>query len=289
MRGLGDRRIVYLLLPLVSTVTWGSNVVAGRFLVGNGFDSIYLTLLRFLIATPLVFGWVALRSPSVRADARGLAFFAVTGLLGIAGFNVALYSSLEYMPAGVTAFIVSTATPVIYLLSVASGRDRLRLVPIMGILLAGMGLYLLLRPGWGGYSLTGIMLALIAMISWSLYTLLVSFLSEDRDPSFILAWSMAWGTLYLIPVGVERATLSISFYEALIILYIAVVPGAIAYLTWNIGVERLGPSTPAFFIPLTPLSAAILAFLLLGESLTLMQVLGGLFIVASILLVTWRR
>jgi len=70
-----------------------------------------------------------------------------------------------------------------------------------------------------------------------------------------------------------------------LILYIAVVPGALGYLTWNLGVEKAGPAKSAVFIPCVPLVATGLGLLLLGEPISLEQLVGGILIIIGVLMV----
>ena len=72
------------------------------------------------------------------------------------------------------------------------------------------------------------------------------------------------------------------------LLYVAIGPAVIAYRAWGLGVQRAGPTAASFFANLTPVFAAVLSALFLGEAPRLYHVLAFALIVAGIL-VSSRR
>jgi len=99
---------------LFSVAAWSTNYLVGRFLVASGIDPVAMSILRFAVATPLLF--LMARFPPYRGAARRLALLS---LLGVAGFNLLLYSSLAYVTA---ALFVVLASPATQLLEAAEAR-----------------------------------------------------------------------------------------------------------------------------------------------------------------------
>ncbi len=276
-----------LLYPIFAVVTWGTNIVAGRFLVYNhGVSGIALSYLRFLLATPilLLLTMTALNRP-IRVSLKDIPMLALGGFLGVALFNVMLYTSLEHITASTTAFLASMSSPITYILLVLAGAERLKVKPLSGVFFSIIGLYFLLSNGLGIHDIIGVLYALIAAIAWSGYTILVKVLSTRYDPLYILLWSMVTGTLILTPISINEKLVYSEPVIIALILYIAMVPGALGYLTWNIGVKKAGPTKSAVFIPCVPLVAASLGLVLLGEPLSTVQFIGGILIVIGIFLV----
>ena len=115
---------------LFSVAAWSTN-----YLVAGGVDPVAMSI---AIATPLLF--LMARFPPYRDDARRL---ALLGLLGVAGFNLLLYSSLAYVTA---ALFVVLASPATQLLEAALARRRPSGVALLGSLAAVAGAYLTLEP-----------------------------------------------------------------------------------------------------------------------------------------------
>ncbi|MCE4611321.1 MAG: DMT family transporter [Desulfurococcales archaeon] len=284
-------RLQPIVFPLIATVSWGTNAVAGRILVGGGYiDGVSLTFVRFALATPLILLAASALGEKVRGEPRDVAIAAILGLLGVSGFNVFFYTALGYMEAALVSLITSLITPMTYIAGVILGMDKLDTRGVAGVLLAVGGTYLVLNPGSSSINLIGALLAFGAALSWTVYTLAVKGVASRMGPTAALFWSSLLGTLVVAPLsleGLEHAR--ITYLSIALIVYVAIVPGAVGYAAWNLGVKLSGPVLPSIFIPLVPLTATILAWILLGEVLTPIQVLGGLLIVIGIILVVTRR
>ena len=277
--------------PLIATVSWGTNAVAGRILVGGGYvDGVTLTFARFALATPLIFAGAILLREKPFSSSRDVVVASILGLFGITGFNVLFYTALGRMEAPLVALITSLITPMTYVLAVLLGLDKLDYRGVSGVLLAIAGTYLVLEPGNNSsLDLMGALMAFGAAVSWTIYTLAVKGVASKMGPTAALAWSSLLGTLALAPVAPNMLSVHYTPLSIALILYVAIVPGAIGYAAWNLGVKLSGPVLPSIFIPLVPLTATILAWTLLGETLTPLQVLGGLLIISGIVLVVTRR
>ncbi|BAN90319.1 DMT family transporter [Aeropyrum camini] len=285
-----------LLLPALAAISWGTNAVAGRYLVGGGhIDGVTLTLVRFALATPLigVSAFYIARDKMFNPDRSLMGWSAVLGLLGITGFNIFFYSALGHMDASITALVTALATPLTYMAAVVLGLEKATLLATAGALVSVAGTYLVLSPSPGSnVSLLGFLLAFGAALSWVVYTIILRVKLAGYDQNVVMFWTSLFGTIFTIPAYAALAPgggLRLGPVEAALILYVAAVPGALGYTLWNLGVEKVGASKSAVFIPLVPLTAAILGWLLLGETLTIRQLVGAALIIAGIIAVVWRR
>jgi drug/metabolite transporter (DMT)-like permease len=135
----------------------------------------------------------------------------------------------------------------------------------------------------------------LATLSWSFYSWL---LSQPKEPDamrqdwaafltaqmvFGLAWS---GSFAAGEWALTDAHINWGWPLALAMLYVAVGPALIAYRSWGIGVQRVGPAIAGFFANLTPLFAALMSAAFLGElprayhALAFVLIAGGI-VVAS--------
>jgi len=117
---------------LFSVAAWSTNYLVGRYLVAGGVDPVAMSI---AIATPLLF--LMARFPPYRGAARRL---ALLGLLGVASFNLLLYSSLAYVTAAVASLFVVLESPATQLLEAALAWRR------SGYLAAVAEAYLTLEP-----------------------------------------------------------------------------------------------------------------------------------------------
>jgi len=259
-----------LLYALFSVVAWSTNYLVGRFLVANGIDPLALSILRFTLATPLLF--LLAKFPPYRGAAGRL---ALLGLLGVAGFNLLLYSALAYVTAAVASLFVVMASPATQLLESAVARRRPGGAALLGSLLAVAGAYLILEPYLAVRSCLGPLLAALATLSWAVYTVSVRHVYPLYNPVEASAWISLFGLLAMLPPApASRISTLADPTTFILVAYVAAVPGALAYASWNIAVQKASPRRSAAVLPLMPVLTTLFSYLLLGEALTPSQFVG---------------
>lgn len=268
-----------VLLALFSVTAWSTNYVAGRYLALHGVDPIALSIARFAIATPVTFA--VFRLPRYAGELKRL---AVAGALGVAAFNLSLYASLQYMSAFAASLFVVLAGP---LTASASYAARGRAPPpqvILGGSAALVGAYLALAPYISVKSLAGPLLAAIATASWSAYTIYVRRIYGAYRPGAASAWINLLGLADMAPaMPFARFDTLARWDVALPLLYVATVPGALAYAAWNAAVDRAGPAKTAAVLPLMPVMTLTISALL-GEAPSPAQAVGMALTIAGVYL-----
>ncbi|AFA39477.1 EamA-like transporter family [Pyrobaculum oguniense TE7] len=259
-----------LLLALFSVTAWSTNYVAGRYLALHGVDPIALSLARFAVATPVIFAMT--RFPRYAGGMREL---ALSSALGVSVFNIALYAALGYMSASAASLFVVMASPLTVVISYAARREAPPPTAVVGSLLALAGAYLVLAPYISIKSALGPALASVATLSWTAYTLYVRRLYKIYPPGPASAWISLMGLAFLAPTAVVAHFNTLAGWDvATALLYVAVVPGALAYTAWNVAISRAGPAKTAATLPLLPVITLAISAIILGEVPTIMQTVG---------------
>ena len=268
------------MLALLSVTAWSTNYVVGRYLALRGVDPVALSIARFAIAAPVTFA--AFRFPRY---AGGLGRLAIAGALGVAAFNFSLYASLHYMSAFAASLFVVLAGPLTASISyMAKGRTPPPFL-ILGGATAVAGAYLALSPYISIRSAAGPLLATAATASWSAYTLYVKRVYEAYKPGPASAWINLLGLADMAPaIPMADFNTLAGWDAALPLLYVATVPGALAYTAWNIAVDRAGPARTAAMLPLMPVITLTISALFLGEAPTPAQAAGMVLTVAGVYL-----
>lgn len=275
---------------------WAGNAVVGRAVVGQ-IPPVTFNLLRWALAGLIIlpFGLWALRpgSPLWPHWRR----YAVLGLLGIGCYNMFQYMALKTSsPLNVT--LVASSMP-LWMMLVGRLFYAAPITPgkLWGALLSLSGVLLVLARGqWGNLLhlqlVVGDLYMVAAAICWSFYSWM---LLHTREPAavrngwlpFLLAqitFGLAWSGLFTSAEWLLQPGLSIQWGLPLAaaLLYVAIGPAVLAYAFWGAGVQRAGPTVAGFFSNLTPLFAAILSTLFLGELPHWYHALAFVLIVAGI-------
>jgi drug/metabolite transporter (DMT)-like permease len=132
---------------------------------------------------------------------------------------------------------------------------------------------------FGGASLTGDALVLLATIAWSGYTVLVRPLVRACSPIAVTVLCTAAGAVPLLLLSVALvpvAELAETSRRGWIALAVSAVIGiAVPYFIWNWAIRQIGSARTSLYSYLVPLIALVVARTWLGETLTAAQVVGG--------------
>ncbi|HTH79385.1 MAG TPA: DMT family transporter [Ramlibacter sp.] len=297
-RRLDLRTIVLLTIP---PLLWAGNAVTGRLVTGL-VPPVTLNFLRwalaFLILLPMA-GWVVRPNSPMWPHWRR---FALLGLLGVGCYNALQYLALKTStPLNVT--LVAASVPVwMMLVGAMFFGQRITGRQVVGAVLSIAGVLVVLGRGHFNeltqvHLVPGDFYILLATLSWAFYSWL---LVRPNDPpeirsdwaAFLLA-QMAFGLMWsFVFAAGEWATgethLQWGWPLVIALAYVAVGPAVIAYRSWGLGVQRVGPTIAGFFSNLTPLFAALLSAAFLGEAPRLYHAVAFVLIVGGIVVSSQR-
>ncbi|CAN5306632.1 EamA family transporter [soil metagenome] len=284
-----------LLTGLIASLAFGSSGAFVKPLLEAGWSPAAAVAVRTLIAAVVLapFAIAALRGAwrtlwAARWRILGMA------LIGVAGTQLAYFLAIERMPVG-SAILIEYLAPVL-LVGFAWARTRRApaVVVIVGTVVAIAGLVLVVGPGsLASVDGLGVFFAFLAAIGAASYYLIAARPSSGLPP-VALAWSgLLVGSLALFVVGATRAIPFSMVFEDVPLLcgaapwwvplgIVGIVATAIAYAASIRATAILGSRLMSFVGLLEVVFATLFAWLLLGETLTLTQLIGGALILAGI-------
>lgn len=282
---------VYALL-LLATLFWGGTAVAGKVVIAE-IPPLTAGVLRYGAAALLLaaLSWRRLPDPR-RLRRRDLHLLVLLGALGTFVNHLSFFYGLAWAPAAHGALIAPTTSPIwILLLTARAEGEPIGRARVIGILLGLVGVALVIRPerllATGAGVVVGDLLFLVSGLSWGIYSVLSQHVMRRMSSAAALVGSMLVGATLLVPLMLaERpwAALAVASASAwLALAYLAVLGTVLAFHWWNTALRHAGPGRAAFFSNLVPVWGVVLAWLLLGERLTPLQILGGLLAVVGVL------
>jgi len=297
--GAGRSHVPAYLALIAAAAFWGGNWALARW-IQHAVPPQTLGALRWgtaaVLLLPLVLPQLARWWPVIRQEWRRLAFL---GVLGVTGFSAMSYTGLTYTTA-INGSLLNTAAPVFLILLAAFGLgDRVGRLEILGMVIAMAGVVVIVTRGapeaLARLELNiGDLWVLAAVLAWSLYTVLIKRWRTKLPPLVFLFATIALSLP--LPLGLSAIELHwggrVPVFDTatlLTILYLGLFPSIGAYMFWNYGVGRVGPTRATLIQYLIPVFAAILAILLLGESPRLFHVAGAALIVGGLILSTRRK
>jgi drug/metabolite transporter (DMT)-like permease len=217
----------------------------------------------------------------------------ITGviLIGIVGFVAApLFATigLKFVTGTVASLFAGLNSTLVMILAWLILREKPAVLQILGLAIAFAGASMFLSSQFFGGALFGIILILLAEISYALNTVLTRMLSKKPgDEAFSLAlYGGIIGTIVLLPVGLLSGDLPRAFTGAN--LGIVMLVGAIfafAGLMWNIALDKLKAMECAVLQNTMLIQIAILSMIFLHEQIGIQHILGGIIVLVGAYLV----
>lgn len=288
-----------LVVAVLAALTFGMSGALVKPLLEAGWSPATAVTVRALIGG-LVLLPVAVMLLRGKWDAvwRGRWRIAGMALIGVAATQLVYFAALERIPVG-TAILIEYMAPLLLVAFVwVHSRKTPKAVVLIGSVAAVVGLTLVVAPGGtggtgGGLDLLGLVFAALSTVGCALYYVIAARPSDGLPPVALAAAGLVLGGLALGLVGLvglvpfEARLVDVTVFGAEVpwwapLLIVGVVATAFAYAASITASGMLGSRLASFAGLLEVAAAALYAWLLLGEELTLWQVLGGALILAGI-------
>lgn len=268
---------------------YGAMAVFAKLAYAAGIGVTTLLAVRFALAAALLWP-LALRAgaPDRRTLALGL---ALGGGLYAAEAGM-FFASLQRLDVSLAELLLYVYPAIVVAGAVALGRERLRAASVAALVVGIAGVALVVAGnGAGGLDPLGVVLALAAAAGYAVY-ILGSDVAMRGAPAATLATVICAGAaVSFTAAGLLGGTLSFAFEPVgwIWLAGLAVISTVVPVLAMLAGIARVGPSTASILSTLEPLVTVGLAFVVLGDRLSAVQLAGGGLVLAAVALAQVRR
>jgi drug/metabolite transporter (DMT)-like permease len=271
---------------LIAVCLWGLAPVATRSLV-HELAPLPLLTLRQLLAAAVLLPWAvpALR----RIDARDLPRFIVAGLLGMVGYNLPVTVGLQWLPASSAGLLLATEPVWVLVIGLVFLGERAgpRVLAGTGVALAGVAVIAgpaALSPGSGTRAVAGSALVLLATLAFGGYMIVLRPLSQKYGPVSATATSSVAGALPYLALAGTAWPPRLSPSAGAELLFLALGSTVAGMLLWNLAVVRGGSAGISRLLYLEPVVSVLGAMVFLGERVTAAVLVGGVLVIAGVLM-----
>ena len=289
------------LICLIATVFWSTTAIFIRYLTVNfGMPPLLLAFWRdFIVSVTMALALAIMSRPLLRVERRHLAFLAGYGL-ALAFLNTSWTTSVALNGAAVSTVLAYSSpafTAIFGWKLFGEGLDRVKItavvLSILGCALVS-GAYL---PAVWQVNLIGVVTGLISGLALALYSLMGKAASlRQINPWSTLMYTFASASFLLLFInltslgqvqGLAHANLlwlGKAFLAWIVLATLAIGPTIGGYGLYAVSLGYLPASVANLIATLEPVFTAILAYLLLAERLTGVQLLGSVLVAAGIVI-----
>jgi drug/metabolite transporter (DMT)-like permease len=279
---------------LLTTVTlWGLNFTAAKYLITHGFAPLAFASPRYLLGGAFFVVLTLALERSLRMGGRDAAVLAGTSVVLFLN-QIGFIYGLHFASASTVALLFGALPVFTVLIATLSGVERVTAQILLAgaVSIAGVALVIVGAGGTLSTNLKGDAFALLAVVTWAVYTVAVAPLMTRHSPFLISAYVLSLTAILLTAVGSRQ--LAHEHYPGgwqvwAIFAFSVAGPLVLTNVLWFTAIDRVGPSRASLFANLQFFLAAVFGVILLSESITPLQVIGGLTIGAAILLSRVQR
>jgi len=283
------------LYVILAAILWAVSGSAAKFLFNNGITTFQLAQLRISIATGVIFLWFGISQRSlfkiyfkdifyfITLGFGAMALVQFTYLLAISKINVAAAILLQYL-----------APSLIAIYTIVFKHEKPEPKTLTAVILATVGCYLLV----GAYQLNvlsmnkvGILSGILSAIAFAWYSIQAEYGMKKYPSWTVLFYAMlfgavAWNIFY---PPFEAFVQPYSFNEWAWIIYIGTMGTALPFGFYLKGISLIRSTRASITATLEPITAGIISYLFLNETMEPLQMFGGLLVIFSIILLQLKK
>jgi drug/metabolite transporter, DME family len=278
------------LYVIFAAVLWAISGSSAKFLFNSGITPFQLVQLRLTITAVGLFLWLLLRNRSLlKIDRRDILYFAVFGTFGMGACQFTYLFAISKINVAAAILLQYMAPSFIAVHAFVFAHDKLSLQTITALLGATFGCYLVV----GAYNLdvlamniSGIVSGILSAITFAWYSIHGEYGMRRYNPWTVLFYAMLFATLLW---NILHRPLEAFFHPYNVvqwgwIMYIGVMGTLVPFGLYLEGINLIRSTRASITATLEPITAGVISFIFLNEILEPLQVIGGVLVIASIII-----
>jgi drug/metabolite transporter (DMT)-like permease len=233
---------------------------------------------------------VLFRRRDLKIEVRDVPFFAVFGVAGLAMVHFTYFKTISLTNVA-TAILLEYLAPIgVLVIGVAFMKHRFTWSLPVGVALSITGCAMVVGAFGGGGVVTspeGVAWGLASAVFFATYSLMGSVAAKRHSPYTTLVWGLGFASLFwLVILGPKPIVALFSDPKtAAAVLFMAVVSTIVPFSAFLNALNHIAPTNATVTSTVEPVIAGAGAWWLFGESFSAMQMLGGLLVIAAIIVV----
>lgn len=283
------------LMVIVAALCWGFIAVFVKKLTSYGFTEMEIVTIRttsaLILTIPLV---LVLKDRTIlKISPKHIPYFFGTGVLSIAFFNWCYFTAMNKMSISLAVMLLYTAPAFVAILSVFFLKEHMNKRKIAAVAATIIGCSMIALAGGSGgneWSIIGFIIGLGAGLGYALYSIFGKLALQHYESFTITFYTFVVATACLLPFFPFWKKLDGLPLEAwAYMIGLGFVPTVLAYLLYTVGLRNMESSKAAILATVEPIAAVMIGVFLFSETMMPVQVIGALFILSSVVIVSSVR
>ena len=282
-------RLGYLYVALAA-ILFAISGASAKFLFNDGITAFQLIQMRTTLAFTGLLIWLCLRYPTfLKISIKNIPYFIGLGIFGIGSAQFFYLLAISKINVAAAILLHYTGPVFVALYVVFIQRQKLRFNITLAISGTLIGCFLVV----GAYNLQlfalnriGIIAGILAAVSFAVYSILSDYGMRKYTPWTVLLYGLLFAALMwnILHPPLEAFFHRYSPVQWGWILFIGICGTIFPFGLYFEGVKRIQPTHASITATLEPMSAGIIATVFLGEVMAPLQIIGGLIVIVSIII-----
>jgi drug/metabolite transporter (DMT)-like permease len=288
-------------MVLVASIAFSSKAIMVKLAYVYPVNAATLIALRMLFSVPFFMGlilWVRYQKKSIYISRKDISWLILIGVVTGYGSMWLNFAGLTYVTAGLERVILFLYPTLVVLLNTAMHQHKITKHELLALALSYIGVFLVVghdlsMPSATSNTLIGVALVLGSAITYAFYLVFSAKVIPRLGASLFTAYTMivisiASGVHFLLTEDINAAMhLPPQVYG--ISFMIALIATALPSVLLNMGIHRLGSTKVSLISSIGPVSTIFLAWLILGEPVTLLQTAGTALVLLGVLTISFAK
>lgn len=278
----------YHLAAICVVAIWGTTFISTKLILNEGLSPSSIMFYRFAMA--YICMWIFSRERLFAKNLKDELILMLAGLCGGTLYFVTENEALKITLASNVSLILCTAPIITMFMNRIFVKDvRLSNRLFIGSAVAMIGVGFVIYNGSNILKINplGDMLCIVAAVSWAIYTIIIKQLDSKYSITFITRKVFLYGLICLLPMFIfEPLDFDIKVLMKPVVwgnlLFLGILASFVCFLVWNIIVKKLGAVQTSNYIYLSPLVTLVTAFMVLGETISMVAIIGAVLILTGV-------
>ncbi len=270
----------YLLVFLAASM-WGTLGIFATYIYRYGVDPFTMVFWRVFLALLMLGSYIVLFLRESPFTGRRLPFYAAYGLVGVFAFYTLYFYTVKISSVGFAVLLLYTAPAFSVILGRLIFGEPVTPEKAIALVMVLAGVALVAGNVDFRVSPLALVTGIATGFTYSLYGVLAKFGVRNERPERVLFMTLFFGLIYLAPFS----RFSVPSGAVPYLLGLAFFPTFLGYVLYNHALKEVEVSRASIIATVEPVVAIVLAYVLFGEKLTRMQIVGAVLIIGASLLV----
>lgn len=274
----------------IAMIFWSFSFIWFK-IANKTFNPITIIFLRLLIAIILLTSYLLIKKKFVKIRKEDRKLFLMMALFEPFFYFLGESFGLTYVSATVGSVLISTIPVVATVGAWIIFKERLKVINYAGILVSFFGIIIFVLNNDGALTLNtkGLFLLMLAVFSASGYNLTLSRLVGNYGPVFIVYAQSVMGAILFLPVFLvldlkDFINMSFTLNSFVPVVELSVFASCGAFILFAYSVRNIGITKANVFTYFIPIFTALFSFFMLGDKLTLQNIIGMIIVVSGLIM-----